>query len=191
MLVAIVVAAVVAGVVAGRLQRMAKRTRPEPGSSAPPVVADTSLPLSTGDQRFRLLSFQGGSVPADLGPMLEELRRNGIEVDEETLRRKLDGGVAEGTEDATAEPETARTADGSATATVVEVIDVPVGNPAPGRMAVRVTLELRLLGREPIREQVVAVVAEGNRALLVEGAEVPVRYDPDGPSVITLAWALA
>jgi hypothetical protein len=85
-LVAIVAAGVVAGVVAGRLQRMAKRNPPAP-SSAP--VDDSSLPLSTADQRFRLLSFQGGSVPADLGPMLEELRRNGIEVDEETLRRKL------------------------------------------------------------------------------------------------------
>jgi hypothetical protein len=58
-------------------------------------------------------------------------------------------------------------------------------------MPVRVTLELRLPGREPIREHVVAVVAEDTRKLLVEGAEVPVSYDPGDPTQITLAWALA
>jgi hypothetical protein len=77
------------------------------------------------------------------------------------------------------------------TATVVETVDVPVGNPTPGRMPVRVTLELHLPGREPIREHVVAVVAEDTRALLVEGAEVPINVDPGDPTQITLAWALA
>jgi hypothetical protein len=74
---------------------------------------------------------------------------------------------------------------------VVDTIDVPVGNPVPGRMPVRVTLELRTPGGEPAHEHVVAVVDEDTRKLLVEGAEVPIRYDPDDPSVITLVWALA
>jgi hypothetical protein len=54
-----------------------------------------------------------------------------------------------------------------------------------------VTLELRTPGGEPVREHVVAVVDEDTRKLLVEGAEVPIRTDPDDPSVITLVWALA
>jgi hypothetical protein len=197
--VAIVAAVVVAGLVGMRLRRVASRNRPDPGS---PSIADDETPqISTADQRFRLLSFQGGSVPGDLQPMLEELRRNGIEVDEETLRRKLAKGAVDGSAvDGPATPEGARppdtrpvsgVSDASATATVVEVTDVPVGNPMPGRMAVRVTLELRPRDGGPIREHVVAVVAEDTRALLVEGAEVPIRTDPDDPSIITLAWALA
>jgi hypothetical protein len=184
--VAIVAAAVVAGLVAFRLRRMAKRSLPEAATT--PLDVAAGQPIHTADQMFRLLSFQGGSLPADLGPVLEELRRNGIEVDEETLRRKLEDGAAD---DAHAGPEAARAPDVSATATVVETVDVPVGNPTPGRMPVRVTLELRLPGREPILEHVVAVVAEDARALLVEGAEVPISYDPGDPTQITLAWALA
>ena len=205
--VAIVVALAAAGVVAVRLRRVAKRNLPDSASTPLDVAAGDAI--HTADPRFRLLSFQGGSVPADLGPVLEELRRNGIEVDEETLRRKLaDGAASEGAVSAPrgtpgrpaepgapAEPETAPASapapDVPMTATVVDAIDVPVGNPVPGRMPVRVTLELRDPGGEPVRELVVAVVDEDTRKLLVEGAEVPIRYDPDDPSVITLVWALA
>jgi hypothetical protein len=195
---AIVVAVAAAGAVAFRLRRVARRNLPETASTPLDVAAGEAI--STGDPRFRLLSFQGGSVPADLGPVLEELRRNGIEVDEETLRRKLaDGAIsdladrpaADAPHDGPAQPEAAPAPDVPTTATVVEAIDVPVGNPVPGRMPVRVTLELRLPGREPVREHVVAVVDEDTRALLVEGAEVPIRTDPDDPSIITLVWALA
>jgi hypothetical protein len=199
--VAIVVALAAAGVVAVRLRRMAKRNLPETASTPLDVAAGDTI--HTADPRFRLLSFQGGSVPADLGPVLEELRRNGIEVDEETLRRKLAEGAANDGANAGAPPGTlqgpasvpkaapAPVPDVPATATVVDAIDVPVGNPVPGRMPVRVTLELRHPGGEPVREQVVAVVDEDTRKLLIEGAEVPIRTDPDDPSVITLVWALA
>ena len=200
--VAIVVALVAAGVVAVRLRVVAKRNLPD--SASTPLDVATGDAIHTADPRFRLLSFQGGSVPADLGPVLEELRRNGIEVDEETLRRKLADGAANDGANASAPrgtPENPAAAPGAtsaatapdapATATVVDTIDVPVGNPVPGRMPVRVTLELRPPGGEPVREHVVAVVDEDTRKLLVEGAEVPIRYDPDDPSVITLVWALA
>ena len=202
--VAIVVALVAATVVAVRLRVVAKRNLPDRASTPLDVAASDAI--HTADPRFRLLSFQGGSMPADLGPVLEELRRNGIEVDEETLRRKLADGTAsdganvsatQGTPGraaeagAPAEPEAAPAPDAPETATVVDAIDVPVGNPVPGRMPVRVTLELRTPGGEPVREHVVAVVDEDTRKLLVEGAEVPIRTDPDDPSVITLVWALA
>ncbi len=210
--VAIVVGLVAATVVAVRLRVVAKRNLPDSASTPLDVAAGDAI--HTADPRFRLLSFQGGSVPADLGPVLEELRRNGIEVDEETLRRKLADGAASdganvsasrGTPEhaaeagapaepgsrAPAEPEAAPAPDGPETATVVDAIDVPVGNPVPGRMPVRVTLELRTPDGESVREHVVAVVDEDTRKLLVEGAEVPIRTDPDDPSVITLVWALA
>jgi hypothetical protein len=202
--VAIVVALAAAGVVAVRLRVMAKRNLPDSASTPLDVAAGDAI--HTADPRFRLLSFQGGSVPADLGPVLEELRRNGIEVDEETLRRKLaDGAAGDGANvpaprgtpvhqaepGAPAEPTAAPAPDPPTTATVVDTIDVPVGNPVPGRMPVRVTLELRTPAGETVREHVVAVVDEDTRKLLVEGAEVPIRYDPDDPSVITLVWALA
>jgi hypothetical protein len=202
--VAIVVALAAAGVVAVRLRRVAKGNLPETAST--PLDVATGAEIHTADPRFRLLSFQGGSVPADLGPVLEELRRNGIEVDEETLRRRLaDGAASDGANvsappgtpegpasvPATAEDPAAPAPDVPLTATVVDAIDVPVGNPVPGRMPVRVTLELRPPGGEPVREHVVAVVDEDTRKLLVEGAEVPIRYDPADPSVIILVWALA
>ncbi len=202
--VAIVVALAAAGAVAVRLRRVAKRNLPETASTPLDVAAGDAI--HTADPRFRLLSFQGGSVPADLGPVLEELRRNGIEVDEETLRRRLADGAAndsaprgtpqgpaetEGAADTEGPAEASHAPDVPATAIVVDAIDVPVGNPVPGRMPVRVTLELRTPGGEPVREQVVAVVDEDTRKLLVEGAEVPIRYDPDDPSVIILVWALA
>jgi hypothetical protein len=189
--VAIVVALVAAGVVAVRLRVVAKRNLPD--SASTPLDVATGDAIHTADPRFRLLSFQGGSVPADLGPVLEELRRNGIEVDEETLRRKLAAGEEPDrrTPDGSAQAHAASAPDEPATATVVDAIDVPVGNPVPGRMPVRVTLEVRPPGGEPVREHVVAVVDEDTRKLLVEGAEVPIRYDPDDPSVITLVWALA
>jgi hypothetical protein len=195
--VAIVVALAAAGFVAVRLQRVAKRNLPETASTPLDVAAGDAIHI--GDPRFRLLSFQGGSVPADLAPVLEELRRNGIEVDEETLRRKLAdgalndpvGGTHAVPSQSAAAPEAAPSPDAPPMATVVDAIDVPVGNPVPGRMPVRVTLELRPPGGESVREHVVAVVDEDTRKLLVEGAEVPIRYDPDDPSVITLVWALA
>jgi hypothetical protein len=196
--VAVVVALAAAGFVAARLQRVSKRNLPDDASTPLDVAEGDAIHI--GDPRFRLLSFQGGSVPADLGPVLDELRRNGIEIDEETLRRKLAEGEEpdRGTPDASAHAEGAPASahaapapDVPATATVVDAIDVPVGNPVPGRMPVRVTLELRPPGGEPVREHVVAVVDEDTRKLLVEGAEIPIRYDPDDPSVITLVWALA
>jgi len=84
--VAIAVVVVVGGLIILMLRRSVREAR---GGAAIAVDADTAEPLSTLDERFRLLSFQGRSQPADLGPMLEDLRRNGIEVDEATLRRKL------------------------------------------------------------------------------------------------------
>ena len=98
--VAVLVVAAIAGLLAVRLRRATRRaglgneTLPDP---------DAAPTLSTADQRFRLLSFPGGSVPADLGPVLEELHRNGIRIDEATLRRRLaeDGPAAvEGLADA-------------------------------------------------------------------------------------------
>ncbi len=90
-IIALVAVVVVGGLLALRLQRATRRGRVE-GATASATAPGRRL--STSDQRFQLLSFQGGPVPADLGPMMEELRRNGIEVDEETLRRKLTEGVA-------------------------------------------------------------------------------------------------
>ena len=81
-IVAIAVVIAIGGLITLLLRRSVREAR-----AVPPADADE--PLSTLDERFRLLSFQGESQPADLGPMLEELRRNGIEVDEETLRSKL------------------------------------------------------------------------------------------------------
>ena len=100
-IVAIAVVIVIGGLIAVLLRRSVRVAR----AGAVPA-ADAAEPLSTLDERFRLLSFQGGSQPADLGPMLEELRRNGVEVDEETLRRKLaERASATGEEpDTTGEP---------------------------------------------------------------------------------------
>ena len=81
-IVAIAVVIAIGGLIIVLLRRSVRDAR-----AVPPVDADE--PLSTLDERFRLLSFQGGAQPADLGPMLEELRRNGIEIEEETLRSKL------------------------------------------------------------------------------------------------------
>lgn len=83
-IVAIAVVIAIGGLITVLLRRSVREART---GAVPPV--DAAEPLSTLDERFRLLSFQGGSQPADLAPMLEELRRNGIEIDEETLRTKL------------------------------------------------------------------------------------------------------
>ncbi len=85
-IVAIAVVIAIGGLITFMLRRSVRETR---AGAVPAADAAEAEPLSTLDERFRLLSFQGGSQPADLGPMLDELRRNGIEVDEETLRRKL------------------------------------------------------------------------------------------------------
>lgn len=183
-IIALVAVAVVGGLVAGRLQRAAKRGRVE--GVASPAAEDPAAVLSTSDQRFRLLSFQGGPVPADLGAMIEELRRNGIEVDEATLRRKLAEGVAPTAPDG--QPDVPGTA---GTAIVLDATDVPGAEGlAPNTARVQITLELTVPDREPIREQVVAVIADDKRALLDAGAEVPVRYDPDDPRAITLGWEI-
>lgn len=181
-IIALVAVAVVGGLVAGRLQRAAKRGRAE-GVVSP--AAEDPTGLSTSDQRFRLLSFQGGPVPADLGVMIEELRRNGIEVDEATLRQKLAEGVA------SIAPDGRPDVPGNAgTAIVLDATDVPGAELAPNTVRVQITLELTIPDREPIREQVVAVIADDKRALLDAGAEVPVRYDPDDPRAITLGWEI-
>jgi hypothetical protein len=187
-LIAIVAAAVVAGLMASRLQRMAKRNRPDP--DATPLVTDGTT-LSTSDQRFRLLSFQGGSVPADLAPVLEELRRNGIEVDEATLRQKLaDGATSLAEIDSSAVDLGSVRARGTpGTALVIDATDAAGGEgPTPTTVPVQVTIELRIPGREPIRERRVAVMPRDRRAQIVEGASVPVRYDPDDPRAMTLEW---
>jgi hypothetical protein len=191
-LVAAVVVAVVAGLISWRLSRSARRGR-APGLAAP-AAEDPSIRLSTADQRFRLLSFQGGSVPADLGPVLEELRRNGIEIDEDTLRRKLADGVAtlSDLDGASRDVDAVHARGTPGTAIVLHATDVPGGEePAPNTVLVRVALELRIPHREPIREQRVAAIADDKRALLVEGAAVPVRYDPDDPRSLTLEWEIA
>jgi hypothetical protein len=185
---ALVAVAVVAGLIAARLQRAAKRGRVE-GAELPPE--DPADRLSASDQRFRLLSFQGGPVPADLAQMVEELRRNGIEVDEETLRQKLADGLAPdaGVKDLRSDPVAARTTAGIAI--VLSADDVPgIDRLPPGAVRVQVTLELQVAGREPVREQRIAVVDGDERALLVEGAAIPVRYDPDDPRSIVLEWEI-
>jgi hypothetical protein len=186
-LIALLAVAVVGGLVASRLQRVAKRGREEGADPRP--ADDDAAALSASDQRFRLLSFQGGPVPADLGGMVEELRRNGIEVDEATLRQKLADRVstAEATQDAG--PNLGRRTAG--TAIVLGAADVPGREaPAPNTAVVLVTLELQIPDREPIREQRVAVIADEKRALLAEGASVPVLYDPRDPRAITLEWEI-
>ena len=44
--------------------------------------------------------------------------------------------------------------------------------------------------REPVREQRIAVIPADKRALLGEGAAVPVRYDPDDPRSLALEWEI-
>jgi hypothetical protein len=188
--IAIVAAAVVAGLMAGRLQRMAKRNRPDPASE--PLVTDSTM-LSTSDQRFRLMSFQGGSVPADLAPVLEELRRNGIEVDEETLRQKLADGATNFVDfdGSGVDLDAVRARGTRGTALVIDATDVAGGEGlTPNTVPVQVTLELRIPGREPIRERRVALISGDHRALLAPGASVPVRYDPDDPRAMTLEWEI-
>ena len=184
-IIALLVVAVVGGLIAGRLQRAAKRGRAD--GAEPRPAEDPTAGLSASDQRFRLLSFQGGPIPADLGRMVEDLRRNGIEVDEATLRQKLADGVVPlaGTQDG--RPIGSATA---GTAIVLGAADLPGGEAAPDTVPVLVTLELRLPEREPIREQRVAVIAGDKRALLVEGASVPVLYDAGDPRAITLEWEI-
>jgi hypothetical protein len=186
-LIALLAVAVVGGLVASRLQRVAKRGREEGADPRP--ADDAAAALSASDQRFRLLSFQGGPVPADLGGMVEELRRNGIEVDEATLRQKLADRVAtaEATQDAG--PNLGRRTAG--TAIVLGAAAVPGREaPAPNTAVVLVTLELQIPDREPIREQRVAVIGDDKRTLLVEGASVPVLYDPSDPRAMTLEWEI-
>jgi hypothetical protein len=187
-LIAIVAVAVVAGLMATRLQRTAKQNRPDPDST--PLVTGGAA-LSASDQRFRLMSFQGGSVPADLTPVLEELRRNGIEVDEATLRQKLAEGATSLAEfDASGvDLDTVRTRGTSGTALVIDATDAAgIEGPTPNTVPVQVTLELRIPGRQPVRGRRVAMISRDQRAQLVEGASVPVRYDPDDPRAMTLEW---
>jgi hypothetical protein len=186
-LIALLAVAVVGGLVASRLQRVAKRGREEGADPRP--ADDAAAALSASDQRFRLLSFQGGPVPADLGGMVEELRRNGIEVDEATLRQKLADRVAtaEATQDAG--PNLGRRTAG--TAIVLGAAAVPGREaPAPNTAVVLVTLELQIPDRGPIREQRVAVIGDDKRTLVVEGASVPVLYDPSDPRAMTLEWEI-
>jgi hypothetical protein len=187
-IIALLAVAVVGGLIAGRLQRAAKRGRAEGVTEQ--LTVDAANRLSASDQRFRLLSFQGGPVPADLGGMVEELRRNGIEVDEATLRQKLAEGVAPLSETKDGQPALGRRAT-PGTAIVLGAADVPgdVG-PRPNTVRVQLTLELPIPNGEPIREQRVAVIAADKRALLVDGAAMPVRYDPDDPRAFTLEWEI-
>jgi hypothetical protein len=187
-LIAIVAVAVVAGLMATRLQRTAKQNRPDPDST--PLVTGGAA-LSASDQRFRLMSFQGGSVPADLTPVLEELRRNGIEVDEATLRQKLAEGATSLAEfDAGGvDLDTVRTRGTSGTALVIDATDAAgIEGPTPNTVPVQVTLELRIPGRQPVRGRRVAMISRDQRARLVEGASVPVLYDPNDPRAMTLEW---
>ncbi|MBA3691821.1 MAG: hypothetical protein H0W82_10490 [Actinobacteria bacterium] len=150
------------------------------------MAEDPAERLSASDQRFRLLSFQGGPVPADLGRMVQELRRNGIEVDEATLRQKLADGAPPLEQTAgTSTGETPRTA------IVLDVVDVPGGRPpAPNTVLVQLVLEVSVPEGEPIWEQRVAAIPDDKRALLVEGTAIPVRYDPENPGAITLEWEI-
>jgi hypothetical protein len=193
-LVALVAVLLVGGLIAIRLRSSARRSRIVDGG---PSSADLDQRLSTADQRFRMLSFQGGSVPGDLRPVLEELRRNGIEVDEATLRRKLADGASTMAEvDGTAAPLADPPVGGSprrapATAIVLDATDVPGGlGLAQDGVRVQVTLELRMPDGEPVREQRIAVIPADKRALLADGAAVPVRYDPDDPRSLTLEWEI-
>lgn len=196
--IALVAVALVGGLIALQLRNSARRSRPAGGV---PVSPDLEERLSTADQRFRMLSFQGGVVPSDLGPVLEELRRNGIQVDEATLRRKLAGGastmaeVAGPSEPGSAAPPTSAPPSSGrgapATATVLDASDVPGSDRLPaGRVRVQVTLELQVGDRDPVREQRIALIPADKRALLDRGAAVPVRYDPDHPRSLALEWEL-
>jgi hypothetical protein len=193
-LIALAAVALVGGLIALRLRNSARRSRPAGGAPASPGLDER---LSTADQRFRMLSFQGGVVPSDLGPVLEELRRNGIQVDEAQLRSKLAGGASTMAEVAgpsepgpAAPPSSARGA--PATATVLDASDVPGSDRLPaGRVRVQVTLELRVGDRDPVREQRIALIPADKRALLDRGAAVPVRYDPDHPRSLALEWEIS
>ncbi len=198
-LIALVAVALVGSLITLRLRSSARRSRPAGDAPASP---DLDERLSTADQRFRMLSFQGGVVPSDLGPVLEELRRNGIQVDEATLRRKLAGGastIAEVAGNSAPGPSApgpsapAPSARGApATATVLDASDVPGSDRLPaGRVRVQVTLELRVGDRDPVREQRIALIPTDKRALLDRGAAVPVRYDPDHPRSLALEWEIS
>jgi hypothetical protein len=191
--VALVAVLLIGALVAIRLRASARRSRIGHGAAASP---DLEQRLSTADQRFRMLSFQGGAIPGDLRPVLEELRRNGIEVDEATLRRKLADGASTMAEvDSTAPladpPQGGSHRRAPATAIVLNATDVPGGlGLGHDRVRVQVTLELRVPDREPMREQRIAVIPADKRALLSDGAAVPVRYDPDDPRSLTLEWEI-
>lgn len=120
-LVAIAVVVVIGGVIVVLLRRSVRDARAAGAVGQP--ERDVGERLSTADQRFRLLSFQGGSQPADLSPVLEELRRNGIEVDEATLRRKLAEGAAAAEEAAATAEEAAPTGEAASPADQADETD--------------------------------------------------------------------
>jgi hypothetical protein len=194
-IVAIVLAVGGAAFILSRLQRNARRTLPNSDLPAAPVAEDPAARISANDSMFRLLSFQGGSVPNDLGPIMEELRRNGIEVDEETLRRKLADGVAAFAEhgDKKADLDEVRRLGRPATATLLSVAstdaDIPAGLDVPWQ-PLDVELEHHLADGSPVRVRRTALIPAEKLPLMVEGSKIPVRVDEGDPQLLTIEWEI-
>jgi hypothetical protein len=190
-IVAIVLAVGGAAYILNRLQRSARRTLPKGERPAAPLEVDARI--SASDARFRLLAFQGGSVPGDLQPIMDELRRNGIEVDEETLRRKLADGVAPLAEmgDRKVDLEEVRRRGRPATATLLSVGET-TDEDEPGLpwKPLVVELEHHLPDGAPVRVRRTALIPTDKLQLMVQGSEIPVRVDEKDPELLAIEWEL-
>jgi hypothetical protein len=191
-IVAIVLAVGGAAYILNRLQRSARRTLPKGERPVAPPEVDARI--SASDARFRLLAFQGGSVPGDLQPIIDELRRNGIEVDEETLRRKLADGVAPLAEigGRKVDLEEVRRRGRRATATLLSVTETPDGDVPPGLpwKPLVVELEHHLPDGAPVRVRRTTLIPTDKLELMVQGSEIPVRVDEKDPELLAIEWEL-
>jgi hypothetical protein len=194
-LVAIVIAVAGATFILARLQRSSRRTRTNDERAAAPLAEDPAARVAADDAMFRLLSFQGGSVPGNLGPIMEELRRNGIEVDEATLRRKLtDGAALVEKAGERQDLDDVRRRGRPATATLLSATeetggDIPAGLGAPWKPLV-VELEHRLPDGSPVHVRRTALIPTDKLDLMVEGAAIPVRVDDEDPRLLTIEWEI-
>ena len=187
-LVAIVIAVAGAGFIIHRLQR---RATPRGARPEAPLAGDPAARISAHDARFRLLSFQGGSVPGDLRSIMEELRRNGIDVDEETLRRRLADGAASTREvgDPRADLAEVRRRGRPATATLLSVTE-GTGEPALPWTPLVVELEHRLADGSAVHVSRTALIPTDKLERMIAGAAIPIRVDDEDPSVLTIEWEL-
>jgi hypothetical protein len=193
-LIAIVIAVAGATFILSRLQRSSRRTRTDGERSSESRAVDLDARVSVHDATFRLLSFQGGSVPGDLGPIIEDLRRNGIEVDEDTLRRKLADGVAAFAEadDRQFDLDDIRQRGRAATATLLSASEFgadEVGLTAPWKVLM-VELVHELPDGRSINVRRTSLIPTDKLELMIEGAAIPIRVDDQDPEMVVLEWEL-